>query len=820
MSLAARGPEGNDDEFYSPMKLKAEDLKRFEQLDRNTYECRLEEATRKSLAARGPEGDDDESHSPTRLKAEDLKRFKHLDRIDIDLANTGNGEDEENEDDTVLHRVGPFTVTEENLTQLTTHGTLMVGETLNAYLELLRAENPRTWIADPLMMTALTKGGTGYNKDLVFERPDLDWYNTLLWPVHDRGGVGHWTLIIATNKKKKKRTVTHVDSCGNPGTRKARAAARSLRECWEAQHTKPGLTKPSWKIITGAQHTQQGTREGLMACGIFTAARAQAAAQQSRWQGFRPGQVAATRRHMAESIRTGKLQRRTAWTRDQKRRQERRKQSSDRVARSRKERRELRLARQWKYHYNGKTRKGTLRGHSVKTKSKEAKCVQMRASNLTLQRQNMRFRCGVQHCVWREHTWVQIKQHMREEHGLRRDDRQHEKERLDTKKTEGALRRKTGTLTRKGTRPYQAAARQEAQRKKRTKIYKEALQNEQKKGEEPTQARAAEPQPQPTPAEIMVKENPATLSGQGWGLTQLMEEGRRAAEASQAREDERKAKSKKKQRRRRGGEKGPGKYEQITGRSKQCLIGIGMHEDTNRARKLSQFRAGAWNLTHLGAKRRFNASGAADMERSRGNEKEIYLQAKMEEEELYILGLNETKRKSEVTEYHNGYTLIVNQNEKNVKRFGVGAMLSPNATKAWRMVGGGTEGTKDGRLMWLKTATQQTGRQIIWIVGYAPQPNEGTKERRKFYTALDKVLLETPAWMPVVLMGDLNAKVGRAAREDAEHPRAVVGEHNKHAVDDNGRQLIKTCEEHAHARRNGRQNNMVTSNLVPGGTCN
>ncbi|XP_044745151.1 uncharacterized protein LOC123307015 [Coccinella septempunctata] len=84
------------------------------------------------------------------------------------------------------------------------------------------------------------------------------------------------------------------------------------------------------------------------------------------------------------------------------------------------------------------------------------------------------------------------------------------------------------------------------------------------------------------------------------------------------------------------------------------------------------------------------------------------------------------------------------------------------------------------------------------IVGvYGPNDDSNQKEKDDFYTTLDNTLTALGNQREIVVLGDLNARVGR------KNGSKIVGIHGEETLNDSGRRLLESCEEHKMRILNG-----------------
>ena len=72
---------------------------------------------------------------------------------------------------------------------------------------------------------------------------------------------------------------------------------------------------------------------------------------------------------------------------------------------------------------------------------------------------------------------------------------------------------------------------------------------------------------------------------------------------------------------------------------------------------------------------------------------------------------------------------------------------------------------------------------------YAPTDDSGQEIKDSFDESLEEMIVNVPKWDHLVLMGDLNARVGR----DVETWGEVIGRHGEETKNDNGQRLLRLC---------------------------
>ena len=161
---------------------------------------------------------------------------------------------------------------------------------------------------------------------------------------------------------------------------------------------------------------------------------------------------------------------------------------------------------------------------------------------------------------------------------------------------------------------------------------------------------------------------------------------------------------------------------------------------------------------------------------------------------LDILALSETRCKGIGKEIlDQGIIYIYSGRADGVGREGVGMMMTPRAEKAlteWRAV--------NSRLLLAKFKSKQCNMSII--VCYAPTNDSPEERKDEFYEELQSIIDEIPERDMKIVIGDLNAKVGRN-NQGIENVMGVEG--LGEVANENGAHFISFCS---------------ANNLIIGGT--
>ena len=170
-----------------------------------------------------------------------------------------------------------------------------------------------------------------------------------------------------------------------------------------------------------------------------------------------------------------------------------------------------------------------------------------------------------------------------------------------------------------------------------------------------------------------------------------------------------------------------------------------------------------------------NARGCAD------DLKRCVIVKMFRERKMDILVLSETKVKGKgECEWEGERVIVSGVNERCRGREGV-AMLVRD--ELWEGV---TEyKCVNSRLMWMRLRV--AGENMVVIAVYGPGMEKEQSEREAFWDNLNECMSEFRDNERVLVMGDLNAKVGDRERA------GVVGRHGVKGVNENGERLIEMC---------------------------
>ena len=153
------------------------------------------------------------------------------------------------------------------------------------------------------------------------------------------------------------------------------------------------------------------------------------------------------------------------------------------------------------------------------------------------------------------------------------------------------------------------------------------------------------------------------------------------------------------------------------------------------------------------------------------------------ERKLDVMALSETKLKGEGERMWEGQRVIVSGvSERCRAREGVAVLISG---RLWGRV-------RDykcisSRLMWVKL--RMNGENVVIICVYGPGMEKSANERESFWENLNECIAGFGEDDKIVVLGDMNAKVGDRERE------GVVGKFGVPGINENGECLVEMCVE-------------------------
>ena len=159
--------------------------------------------------------------------------------------------------------------------------------------------------------------------------------------------------------------------------------------------------------------------------------------------------------------------------------------------------------------------------------------------------------------------------------------------------------------------------------------------------------------------------------------------------------------------------------------------------------------------------------------------KEVELVEEIKKYNIDILGITETKKKGEGMENYEGYKLIysgVGANER--ARAGVAALIRNDLFDDLDI------NYINERL--LEINIDLKGKSVKLIIAYGPNEDAAKEHIDAFYNELQIVIDRTKTNQEVMILGDLNARVGN----NAESCCGVIGKEGENTVSPNGERLI------------------------------
>ena len=165
------------------------------------------------------------------------------------------------------------------------------------------------------------------------------------------------------------------------------------------------------------------------------------------------------------------------------------------------------------------------------------------------------------------------------------------------------------------------------------------------------------------------------------------------------------------------------------------------------------------------------------------NEKKCQIVDMFKERKLDVLALSETKVKGKGEHTWEGQRVIVSGVDERCRaREGVGIML---AGRLWGKVKEYV--CVSSRIVWVRLNIR--GSKVVIVSVYGPGMERSETERMQFWEGLNECLAGFDESERVIVMGDLNAKVGDRERGD------VVGRFGVPGMNENGECLLELCEE-------------------------
>ena len=165
------------------------------------------------------------------------------------------------------------------------------------------------------------------------------------------------------------------------------------------------------------------------------------------------------------------------------------------------------------------------------------------------------------------------------------------------------------------------------------------------------------------------------------------------------------------------------------------------------------------------------------------DEKKCMIVELFKERKLDILALSETKVKGSGSREWEGQRVIVSGvSERCRAREGVAVMLSG---RMWGKVA--EYKCLDSRIMWVKLKLD--GEIVVVVSVYAPGMEKKEDERERFWARFSECLAGFESNERVIVLGDMNAKVGDRERD------GIVGKFGVPGMNENGVCLLEVCNE-------------------------
>ena len=124
---------------------------------------------------------------------------------------------------------------------------------------------------------------------------------------------------------------------------------------------------------------------------------------------------------------------------------------------------------------------------------------------------------------------------------------------------------------------------------------------------------------------------------------------------------------------------------------------------------------------------------------------------------------------------------------------GVGFLLSPEATKAWRQWGSVSTSSDTGRILILSFKLE--GNEGTWTIisVYGPTSQCETGEKDRFCQELENTYDSFPKDQIVYTTSDFNARVGSRREQDCADIRETICPYGLGRRNENGERLINFC---------------------------
>ena len=165
------------------------------------------------------------------------------------------------------------------------------------------------------------------------------------------------------------------------------------------------------------------------------------------------------------------------------------------------------------------------------------------------------------------------------------------------------------------------------------------------------------------------------------------------------------------------------------------------------------------------------------------DEKKCMIADMFKERKMDVLVLNETKVKGKrETEWEGERVVVSGVDERCRAREGVAVMIK---RKLWGKVS--EYKCVSSRLMWMRMKV--AGEGVVIVGAYGPGMEKSENERETFWEMLNECLSGFRENERIILLGDLNAKVGDHERE------GVLGRYGVPGMNENGERLVEVCTE-------------------------
>ena len=164
-------------------------------------------------------------------------------------------------------------------------------------------------------------------------------------------------------------------------------------------------------------------------------------------------------------------------------------------------------------------------------------------------------------------------------------------------------------------------------------------------------------------------------------------------------------------------------------------------------------------------------------------EKKCMIVDMFKERKLDILSLSESKVKGEgVREWEGERVIVSGVPERCRAREGVAVMIKGSlwgSVKEYKCI--------NSRMLWVRIKV--AGERIVFVCVYGPGMERSENEREAFWECLNECLSGFNENERIVILGDMNAKVGDRAKD------GVLGKHGVPGVNENGERLVEMCTE-------------------------